>query len=94
MFVLFRESFLVLCESFLVSREQLFILHVKINQDVDFLFLLTQVAPCSPPGSNEQFRDSLNSIESAFWCHAAPVGQFPGASSRDMSDQSSMGYRN
>lgn len=47
------ESLFVLSESFLVCSESLFILDVKVDEDIDFIVKFPHVASRAPTGSHE-----------------------------------------
>src|SRR5258705_351789 len=59
----------VLSESFLISGESLLISHLRINDNIYLLILLSRLNASTQASLDHQLHNSLEPVEPLFWCH-------------------------
>src|SRR5258705_1651943 len=59
----------VLSESFLISGESLLISHLRINDNIYLLILVSRLNASTQAGLDHQLHNSFETVKSLFWCH-------------------------
>src|SRR5258708_6567957 len=59
----------VLSESFLISGESLLISHLRVNDNIYLLILVSRLNASTQAVLDHQLHNSLEPVEPLFWCH-------------------------